>query len=344
MDRHGRANHGSARDTADSLSALGLGPDAPLMNDPKIFVDARFLASLIVELENELGAEAAADALFQIGVAHGIRAARLVVGGGFTSDGCTTPATGVASAALVMQIAPIARGPHGGIGFEGSWPEAHEASSRLVRQGRAGAPACKLSAGFTSGWLSELHDLDIVAVERQCAARGDEQCRFRALERARWPLESDRPEDRLPPIERSRTDAPPSFERSAAPREASATLDPGDEAVHVWGPVMVLPFTRPEDALATIGLLGRESGTSAVRVVVIDLRHRPLDPDLGSEMLEQTLEAIEAWGAEIILTGVCSLSAPLVADLADHHLLTQKDLPEAVASAFQIAEAQRHSL
>lgn len=344
MNRHDKVEDRTSGGTDDDLSALGLGPDAPLMNEPKIFVDRRFLASLIVELESELGAPGAARALFQIGVAHGVRAARLVVGDGFSTDGSAGPASGLATAALVMQIAPIARGSVHGIGFEGSWPEAHEASARLARQGRATAPACMLSAGFTSGWLSELHDLDIVAVEEVCAAQGAPGCRFRAIERGGWPLETDCPADRLPPVQRNRPAAAAPFVPGRHGRDATATLDPGDEAVHVWGPVMVLPFTRPEDALATIGVLGRETGTAAVRVVVIDLRNRPLDPDLGAEMLEQTLDAVEAWGAEVVLTGVCSLTAPVIAELASHHLLTQKDLPEAVASAFQIAEAQRHPL
>jgi len=344
MNRHSKADDRPSVASDDDLSSLGLGPDAPLMNEPKIFVDGRFLASLIAELESELGPAPAARALFQIGVSHGVRAARLVLGDGFSADCSGGPSSGLATAALVMQIAPLARGMASGIGFDGCWPEAHEASARLARQGRADAPACMLSAGFTSGWLSELHDLDIVAVEHECSAQGAPVCRFRAIERGGWQHETDGPTDRLPPVERHLAAAAAPFGPVRDGRDAAASLDPADEAVHVWGPVMVLPFTRPEDALATIGVLGRETGTAAVRVVVIDLRNRPLDPDLGAEMLEQTLDAVEAWGAEVVLTGVCSLTAPVIAELASHHLLTQKDLPEAVASAFQIAEAQRHPL
>ncbi|MBW1886589.1 MAG: hypothetical protein JRJ58_23895, partial [Deltaproteobacteria bacterium] len=60
------------------LTRLGFGPDTLLMNDPKLFVDGRFLASLLVELNHELGERQAALTLFQIGLLHGLRdAARL---------------------------------------------------------------------------------------------------------------------------------------------------------------------------------------------------------------------------------------------------------------------------
>jgi len=36
------------------LNRLGFGPETVLMNEPKLFVDGRFLASLLVELEDEL--------------------------------------------------------------------------------------------------------------------------------------------------------------------------------------------------------------------------------------------------------------------------------------------------
>ena len=46
----------------------------------------------------------------------------------------------------------------------------------------------------------------------------------------------------------------------------------------------------------------------------------------------------------MILTGVSDLSATVVADLEDQRLLLRKDISEAIATAFQIAEVQRHLL
>ena len=53
------------------------------------------------------------------------------------------------------------------------------------------------------------------------------------------------------------------------------------------------------------------------------------------------LDAVARWGAEPILTGISPLSEAAVADLEKTHLVIRKDLPEAIAAAFQIADAQR---
>ena len=91
-------------------------------------------------------------------------------------------------------------------------------------------------------------------------------------------------------------------------------------------------------------MLGREADTADVRAVVLDLRSAPLDEGYGAVALEQVLESIEMWGAEVILTGVADLSASVVADLEAQRLLLRKDISEAIATAFQIAEVQRHLL
>ena len=46
---------------------------------------------------------------------------------------------------------------------------------------------------------------------------------------------------------------------------------------------------------------------------------------------------------EPLLTGISPLSERAVGDLERTHLVIRKDLPEAIASAFQIAEAQRRT-
>ena len=85
-----------------------------------------------------------------------------------------------------------------------------------------------------------------------------------------------------------------------------------------------------------------EQGASpAAGVVVLDLGGAILDSDLGAVVLEQVLEAIEQRGADTILTGVSPISEPVVADLEIRRLVVHKDLPEAVAAAFQIADAQQ---
>jgi len=107
---------------------------------------------------------------------------------------------------------------------------------------------------------------------------------------------------------------------------------------------MVLPYTYTEEVLATIEMLGRDESTRGVRVVVIDLSEAILDEGFGAAGLEQALETIERWGAEAILAGVSPLNEPVIDGLDSQHMVTRKDLPDAIATAFQITEAQRHAL
>ena len=37
------------------LSSLGFGPGSPLMNEPRLLIEPRFLGAVMVELESELG-------------------------------------------------------------------------------------------------------------------------------------------------------------------------------------------------------------------------------------------------------------------------------------------------
>ena len=80
-----------------------------------------------------------------------------------------------------------------------------------------------------------------------------------------------------------------------------------------------------------------------MRVVVVDLAGAIIDEGFGAAALEQVLDSVEATGAEPILTGISPLSEAAVADIERAHLVIRKDLPDAIATAFQIAEALRRS-
>ncbi|MEZ4330391.1 MAG: 4-vinyl reductase [Myxococcota bacterium] len=334
------------------LTALGFGPDTVLMNDPKLFVDGRFLASLLVELEDELGPRSASVALFQIGMLHGLRDAARCCRRHVQDE----PTTGFAAAdttALVMRWdSGIQRGRDGAYALTGHWPECHEAAARTARQGLAHAPACWLSAGYTTGWLSGTLDRSLVARETECAAAGGHHCRFEVIETASpaahddaelgWllaqvPFDAFRKLAIRPPIERR--DAP-----VGAVLGGEGRFDRSQPVVHIWGPVMVLPFTTLEEALGTVDMLGRDPGIGEIRSVVVDLREQPLDEGFGAAALEQVLETIESWNAQSLVTGISTGSEAAIASLEASHLILRKDLSEAIATAFQIADAQRQPL
>jgi hypothetical protein len=341
-----------------ALSALGFGPDAALMTEPKLFVDRRFLAALLLQFEQELGGDEGAGALFQIGLLHGLRDAYRVVRDGFVGPGGAPLAGNVLTATtpLAIQLGPRSGDrPPGALEIPGAWPECHEADARLARVGRAMLPSCALSSGYTSGWLSGALDADILALETECAAQGRAHCRFIAREVEAWRGEPDpRALDLIEAIhfesfrDLAMRECAPLFDdqpdRSQAPLQSGGEPDPDGSVVHVWGPVMVMPFITPEEALQAVDLLSRDPGNAEIRAVVVDLRGSILDEGFGASALEQVLDTIQSWGAEAVLTGVAPVSEEVVRGLETTHLLVRKDLPAAIASAFQIAEAQRHVL
>jgi V4R domain len=343
-----------SNDPLELLTSLGFGPDTLLMNDPKLFVDGRFLASLLVELDDELGPRKAGLALFQIGMLHGLRDAARACRRHGESDGADARFAAETTALVMNWGAGIHVLTGGAFELSGSWPERHEASARISRLEIASAPSCSLSAGYTTGWLSGTLDRALVAREVECAAAGAAGCRFEVHETGAWGSDSDPELDWLlsqVPFDVFRKLAlrRPSIERRERPAPGTAIggdgqLDRAQAVVHIWGPVMVLPFTTLEEALGTVDMLGRDPGIGEIRCVVVDLRELPLDEGFGAAALEQVLETIESWNAQSLLTGVCASSEAAIASLESSHLILRKDLSEAIAAAFQIADAQRHPI
>ena len=78
-------------------------------------------------------------------------------------------------------------------------------------------------------------------------------------------------------------------------------FDRDSAVVHIWGPVMVIPFSGPDEALQAVELIGRDTGARDVTVVIVDLDHAVLDEAFGALAIEQIVSSIESWGAEAIL-------------------------------------------
>lgn len=327
---------------SNELAVLGLDLQTTLRDDPRFLADPRFLGALHDELREQLGAEEAFAALLQLGFLHGLRDALQVVVRGF-GHGAEFASHAPVSPRLALQLAPGRA--REGFAIAGSWPGCLEAEAVMRALGPADAPRCVLSAGYTSGWLSGIHDADLLAMERRCAAAGDDDCAFVAREASVWAAEDDpgvhAALDALPfgalrdvVIRHLESQPPP-------PRPEHEAFEPGSAVVHVWGPVMVLPFSGPDESARALELIGSDPGARGVRVVIVDLAGAVLDEGFGAAALEQLLDAIEGWGAEPVLTGVSPLSQPVVEDLERTHLVIHKDLPEAIAAGFQIAQALR---
>lgn len=329
------------RSAVELAQGLSFDPESVLVNDPGLLLDAGFLASLHAELEEDLGADGAPVALLQIGLLHGLRDAARVVGPALA--GASSLPAPAPPLAIRFRSNPDAE-PRGALELHGTWPERAEASARLSSRGVSRSQgACWLSAGYTSGWLSGLFEADILALETGCSASGAETCRFVAREIQAWRA-CGAPEA-APLLEVLPFAAFRQLVASQQPqadgRGASVSVDPQEAAVHIWGPVMVIPFSGADEAMLALELIGRDPGAAEVSVVVIDLTGVVLDEAFGAAALERILERVEAWGIEALFAGVSPLSEPVVRDLSRQPLLAEKDLHAAIAAAFQIAEAQR---
>jgi hypothetical protein len=315
-------------------------PDALLVREPRVLLDPRFLGALHVELEDELGTESAAVTLLQIGFLHGLRDAVQAVGRLAQAE--EAAAADVLPSPLPTRLCAASQPrPRGAVELHGSWPERSEASARLASLGRSPHCACAVSAGYTSGWLSGLFDADIAVLETSCSATGAAECRFVAREAAAWrelPEAGARALLAALPFEALRR----AIRDEAAPAPADPRRFDGEAAViHIWGPVMVIPFCGPDEALQALDLIGRDPSARHVSVVVVDLSGAIIDEAFGAVALEQLAEGVEAIGAELVVAGVGELSAPVIAGLSHPPLLVVKDLHAAIATAFQVAGAQR---
>jgi hypothetical protein len=337
------SNQPLAPGLAAGEGALVDGPLAELAGETRLLRDAALLAGLHRSLARALGPEEARGLLQQAGFAQGLADALRVLrsscfGGGRGSTGPSTPA-------LPIAFEPERTAAAGSSEWCGSWPDALEA--------RASAPeprplGCAASAGYTAGWLSGLRDANVVAIETECAAAGAPACRFVAARAETWSA-SEHPERRVLaesfPVLVLREWTQERLDSEAAQEpQAGEGFEPEAPVIHVWGPVMVIPFSGADESVRAVELIGRDPGAREVAVVVVDLSGTVLDLGFGALALERLLEAIESWGAEPMLAGVSPLSEPVVAELDARHLVLRKDLPDAISWAFQIVEAQKRYL
>jgi len=331
-----------------TVDALRFDPDALWVRDAGLLFDPHFLGALHAELGDELGPEEARATLLQIGFLQGMRESQRVLEE--TSASKETDLGGARSSPLAIQLrVRTGATPAGGIALEGSWPERSEASAHLEALGVASGSACAVSAGFTSGWLSGMFDADLLAVEASCAATGAPACRFEVRDAECWHHGDNAAAaaglEALPfaalrqlVLGRVPAGAPQAAKSERRGRE-------GDSAVvHIWGPVMVVPYTGPDEVLAAVELVGRDPGAREVSAIVLDLAGAPLDEAFAAAALERILETIELRGAELLVAGVSALAETVLSDLERRPIGVYKDLDHAVAAAFQIADAQRRAL
>jgi hypothetical protein len=306
-------------------------PEAVLDRDSRVLLDPAFLKALHSELLLAGDAGLARAELLRMGFLHGMQDAFRAQAAG--RDG----APWVPPLAIRCRTFPVA----GVREVRGSWPERREAEARPAA---GGVGCCAFSAGYTSGWLSGMLDADWMAVEDACGSAPHERCCFVAREAAHWcDGEPGRAAADVIPFQAFRA-----LVRARQVRAGMADLlaetagiDRDAACVHIWGPVMVIPFGGPDEGLRALDLIGRDPAAADVSVVIVHLGHALIDEAFGALALEQIVQQAAAWGAETLIAEPSPLSTAVLAGLDHPPLLVVKDLEQAVVTAFQIAQSQR---
>jgi hypothetical protein len=191
-----------------------------------------------------------------------------------------------------------------------------------------------------------MFEADLLAIETGCEALGHERCAFRAREASAWQAEGGAAAERAAsvPFTAYRAQVRNAEARRVLERldaESPSGIDRRSACVHIWGPVMVLPFSGAEEGLRALDLIGRDPEAREVSVVVVDLAEALVDEAFGALALEQIVRTAASWGAETVFAEPSVLSERALAELEHPPLLVFKDLEQAIASAFQIARSQR---
>ena len=254
--------------------------------------------------------------------------------------------------AIQFQNRPPPPGLAAAIELWGRWPDAAEATAYGVAEAGGGG-VCFMSAGYSSGWFSGLHEVDMLVVERTCRAKGDAQCSFIAREVEVWRSEGAAELGDTWENVRTQLDSIPfaqfrdlvelDAEPVASPELREDAFDPDSAMIHIWGPVMVVPYSGTEEAQRSVGLIGQDPGARDVSVVILDLTGTLIDDVFGASALEQIVQTIEAWGAEAIFAGIGPQSERVIRDLSRPPIAIHRDVQQAIVAGFQIAEAQRRS-
>ncbi|MAI78648.1 MAG: hypothetical protein CL917_06900 [Deltaproteobacteria bacterium] len=311
------------------LEDLGLGPDSVLMNDPKLLHERSFLGLLMAELDQELGAESSQKALFRIGACHGLRDARNVWQVPDICEGDRSSNTDRKIPHLDMRLLPDSKKQNPSE-YRGLWPDHHEAHARLEKISKSERPSCFMSVGYTSGWLSGAYGRDFVVTEESCLAAGDASCSFHAVA--------------SPHQEDSKASPAPLISKVPSVESSSNTYpSPAKDAIHIWGPVMVLPCSDPTESLFTLQKLLEDNSLNEIRVILLDLKNTLMTFGATVHPIEDVFDAIGFWGPEIILTGVSPETRRNLKPANRPLLIGPNRLREAIAMAFQVAEAGLHA-
>lgn len=316
--------------------ALGEEALATLADEARLFEDSAFLAQLHADLKTRLDQQCAAATLLQVGFFHGLRDATRLLQQSVRSGTSMTAPRATLKLPMQFRACPSIK-TSDTLEFHGDWPNAFEAEALRALPLVSEYPRCALSSGYTSGWLSGIHETEILALETECRVCESERCRFLARKVRDWRKGDDpRAAQLLGWLDFEMLRNYVTHSLAASTPQASLTQR-NSPTVHVWGPVMVLPFGGGEESVRAIERIGANAEARQVTMIVVDCADALLDDGFGAVAIERILEAAKTHAAECILSGLSPRSESAVRTLRRNDFLVYHDLEQAIRAAFQIA-------
>jgi hypothetical protein len=308
------------------------------LDPPSAFDSVAELARLRRNAFASVGRPYAGGILYGIGLSQGMLDG-LRVARSFT--GAVGGAPRHAGAGLPLLFAPGRPRPDGG--FRGRLDGSVEVELHASEPGELDGPVCHVSAGYGAGWYSALFGGHLLVRETACVALGAPACEFEARPVEAWLAARDAWATELLAyldFDAMRSAAEQKLAESEDATEGGmlGAFDPLSPAVHVWGPVMVLPYSGAGDSIEAIETIVGDVGPGVLRVVVLDLTGARMDA-LESAGVLRVLGALEAHKLEVVLAGAGDPAANdwLTRARPDSPPLRARDVTEAIALAFQLA-------
>jgi DNA-binding NtrC family response regulator len=246
-----------------------------------LLLDAVALGLLRKELIGTLGVAGARSVLTRFGFAHGWRTAEtLRTALPWDSEDEWRSAGGrlhtLQGLVVARAPAPEARSSPPPIG-ESIWLDSYEAEQHLLHFGRSEEAVCWSLTGFASGYLSRVHDRQVLCREIRCRGRGDAVCHPVARAREEWGEEVAAELAYYEPCgleatlgalsaELKRAEARLRARRRALPPAAKQALDASGMVVASPAMERVLDLARRVAQVDSTVLLTGESGVGKERV------------------------------------------------------------------------------
>lgn len=306
------------------------------------FEEPDALNALRTETFERVGADCGAKILYGIGLLQG-----LVDGLSLRRSRATSHARGERVGSAIRMIFTLDGGDLDGC-FSGSLHDSTEAALHRRTQGESDVPVCSVTAGYAAGWFSALLGNGVLVREVACVGGGAATCRFEARPLDDWITANDPWAEALLPyvdlsaLHERAVELVSAGEEDEPEGSMMGGFDSMSPAIHVWGPVMIIPYSGFEDSDAAVDMILADLGSTQIEVAIVDLTGARIETieTLGVLQLANELTARKI---ETILVGLNDQARGAFLAQPDRAStpLECGDVSEAIALAFQVASAGR---